>query len=196
MDETKEILTEEVVHKDEPKTKSKSARSAAKPKTATKTKTTVEKPKKKEFKPTDLIPCKSVTYGELFLKGKKTGYMYSWSNSGDIREVEYQDLLSWKVLRSTPLFDPLIIILDEDLCELWDRELGDMYRKIDNVDIEGIFDLDYTTFKNKLKTLPERVKETVKNMANSMIKDDRLYDLRKIKALDEILGTELLMMIE
>jgi hypothetical protein len=39
------------------------------------------------------------------------------------------------------------------------------------------------------------MKSTVQNMAYSMIQDGTLYDLRTIKAIDEILGTELKMMI-
>jgi hypothetical protein len=39
------------------------------------------------------------------------------------------------------------------------------------------------------------MKPTVQNMAYAMIQDNTLYDLRVIKAIDEILGTELKMMI-
>jgi hypothetical protein len=39
------------------------------------------------------------------------------------------------------------------------------------------------------------MKTTVQNMAYSMIQDRTLYDLRIIDAIDEILGTELKMMI-
>jgi hypothetical protein len=39
------------------------------------------------------------------------------------------------------------------------------------------------------------MKTTVQNMAYSMIQNRTLYDLRTIDAIDEILGTELKMMI-
>ena len=50
-------------------------------------------------------------------------------------------------------------------------------------------------FVAQLKQLPDTMKTSMQNMAYSMIQDGSLYDLRKIKAMDEILGTELTMMI-
>jgi hypothetical protein len=47
----------------------------------------------------------------------------------------------------------------------------------------------------QLKKLPDGMKATVQNMAYSMIQNGTLYDLRTIKAIDETLGTELIMMI-
>ena len=161
----------------------------------TKPTTKKDETKKREFKPTDLIMCKSVCYGELFLKGKKTGLLYSWAGTGDVREVEYQDLLSWKVLHSEALFGPLIMILDDELVNQWNRELGDIYRRIEDDDVSDLFESDYDEFVMRLKNLPNRVKETVKNIANSKIQDGTLYDLRKIKAMDEILDTELMMLV-
>ena len=57
----------------------------------------VNKPK---HDPNELILCRSVRFGELRLIGPKTHMPYSWANEGDIREVEYQDLVSWRALHS------------------------------------------------------------------------------------------------
>ena len=152
----------------------------------------VNKPK---HDPSELILCRSVRVGELILIGPKTRMPYSWANEGDVREVEYQDLMSWRALRSRYLFDPMIIIEDEDLVEEWNADLGKLYEKVQAIDLKEMFRLPHRQFVAQLKKLPTSMKSTVQNMAYTMIQDGTLYDLRTIKAIDEILGTELIMMI-
>lgn len=152
----------------------------------------VNKPK---HDPSELILCRSVRFGELRLIGPKTRMPYSWANEGDVREVEYQDLVSWRALRHKYLFEPMIIIEDEDLVEEWKADLGDLYDKLQTIDIKAMFKLPHRQFIAQLKNLPAGMKTTVQNMAYSMIQDRTLYDLRIIDAIDETLGTELKMMI-
>lgn len=152
----------------------------------------VNKPK---HDPNELILCRSVRFGELRLIGPKTHMPYSWLNEGDVREVEYQDLMSWRALHSRYLFDPMIIIEDEDIREEWKADLGDLYDSLNQVNLKDMFKLPQRQFVAQLKKLPEGMKSTVQNMAYAMIQDGTLYDLRIIKAIDEILGTELKMMI-
>ena len=145
--------------------------------------------------PSELILCRSVRFGELRLIGPKTRMPYSWANEGDIREVEYQDLVSWRALGSRYLFEPMIIIEDEDIVEEWKSDLGKLYDNLQQVDLKEMFRLPYRQFVAQLKKLPDGMKSTVQNMAYSMIQNRTLYDLRTIDAIDEILGTELKMMI-
>ena len=152
----------------------------------------VNKPK---HDPNELILCRSVRFGELRLIGPKTCMPYSWANEGDVREVEYQDLVSWRALHSRYLFEPMIIIEDEDICEEWKSDLGELYEDLQQINLKDLFKLPDRQFVSQLKKLPEGMKSTVQNMAYAMIQDGTLYDLRKIKAIDEILGTELKMMI-
>lgn len=152
----------------------------------------VNKPK---HDPSELIPCRSVRFGELMLIGPKTRMRYSWANEGDIREVEYQDLVSWRALHSRYLFDPMIIIEDEDICEEWQADLGALYNKVQEIDLKEMFRLPHRQFMAQLKKLPESMKSSVQNMAYAMVQDGTLYDLRIIKGIDETLGTELVMMI-
>lgn len=152
----------------------------------------VNKPK---HDPNELILCRSVRFGELRLIGPKTRMPYSWANEGDVREVEYQDLVSWRALHSRYLFEPMIIIEDEDIVEEWKADLGDLYDELQAIDIKAMFKLPHRNFVAQLKKLPAGMKTTVQNMAYSMIQDGTLYDLRTIKAIDETLGTELIMMI-
>ena len=150
---------------------------------------------KTKHDPNELIVCRSVRFGELRLIGPKTHMVYSWANEGDFREVEYQDLVSWRALHSRYLFDPMIIIEDEEIVSEWKADLGKIYDNVQQVDIKEMFKLPHRQFVAQLKKLPESMKSTVQNMAYTMIQDGTLYDLRIIKAIDEILGTELKMMI-
>lgn len=152
----------------------------------------VNKPK---HDPSELVLCRSVRFGELILIGPKTKMRYSWSNEGDLREVEYQDLVSWRALHSKYLFDPMIIIEDEDIREEWNADLGALYNKVQEIDLKEMFKLPHRQFMAQLKKLPESMKSSVQNMAYAMVQDGTLYDLRIIKGIDETLGTELVMMI-
>lgn len=154
-----------------------------------------KKTNKPKHDPSELILCRSVRFGGLRLIGPKTHMPYEWVNEGDIREVEYQDLVSWRALRHRYLFEPMIIIEDEELVEEWKSDLGELYDGLQELDLKELFRLPHRSFVAKLKSLPEGMKTTVQNMAYSMIQDETLYDLRTIKAIDEILGTELMMMI-
>ena len=145
--------------------------------------------------PNEYISCRSVRFGELILIGPKTRTPYRWSNEGDVAEVEYQDLLSWKAQRHKYLFEPMIIIEDEDIVEEWNAELGKLYADLKDIDVKALFKLPHRNFVAQLKKLPVGMKSTVQNMAYAMIQDGTLYDLRTIRAIDETLGTELMMMI-
>lgn len=152
----------------------------------------VNKPK---HDPSELIACRSVCFGGLRLIGPKTKMPYEWMNQGDYGEVEYQDLLAWKTLHAPCLFDPLFIIEDEDICDEWKAELGKIYENINRVDLDEMFKLPHRSFVAQLKKLPKGMKSTIQNMAYSKIQSKELYDLRTIEAIDEILGTELKIMI-
>jgi len=154
-----------------------------------------KKANKVKHDPNEYIPCRSVRFGELILIGPKTHTPYRWSNEGDIAEVEFQDLLSWKALRHKYLFEPMIIIEDEDIVAEWSADLGKLYADLQYIDVKAMFKLPQRQFIAQLKKLPVGMKTTVQNMAYAMIQDGTLYDLRIIKAIDEILGTELIMMI-
>lgn len=158
-------------------------------------KSTPKKSSKPKHDPGEYIPCRSVRFGELILIGPKTRTPYRWANEGDTAEVEYQDLMAWKSLRHKYLFEPMIIIEDENIVEEWNAELGKLYADLQDIDVKAMFKLPHRQFVAQLKKLPAGMKTTVQNMAYSMIQDRTLYDLRIIDAIDEILGTELKMMI-
>jgi hypothetical protein len=160
----------------------------------TESKATKKAPRK--FAPDDLIVCRSITFGELLLTGKKSKLLYSWANYGDTTEVEYQDLQALKSTRSSYLFKPRFIIEDEDLVEQWGKDFGDVYKNIEDIDAEDLLKLPVAQLRSKLKKASKGVQLAVKNIAGDKILNGSLDSLAKIKAIDEILGTDLKLYIK
>lgn len=169
----------------------------AEKKTEVKEETVVEKKKPaRKFAADDMISCRSITFGELLLVGPKSKLLYTWSNYGDTTEMEYQDLQALKSTKSSYLYRPRFIIEDEELVEQWSRDFKAMYDNIVEVDVEDMFKLPLNQFKAKLKKAPKGVQMAVKNIAGEKIMNGSLDSLKKIKAIDEILGTDLKLYIE
>ena len=175
----KEIISEEIEIANDVKTAKKS----------------VEKAPRK-YAPDEMIPCRSITFGELLLTGTKSKLLYSWANYGDITEVEFQDLQALRSTRSSYLFKPRFIIEDEELAEQWGKDFGDMYKNIVDVDVDDMFKLPISQFKSRLKKAPKGVQQAVKNIAGEKILNGSLDSLAKIKAIDESLGTDLKLYIK
>lgn len=151
-------------------------------------------PKKvKTFNKEDLIPCSCAFAGQATLLGKKSGNVYTWDAMGDVQEVEYQDLRSMMLnSNSSWIYKPLIIILDEDVYK--DRkEIVDLYKKVfGEKDIKALLrSRDYKKIRNSLKTMPEGIRDSVKNLVASMIQKGQLTDYQAVKTVDDVLGVEL-----
>lgn len=156
--------------------------------------TEVKKPATKtprKYAPDEQIICRSITYGELLITGPKSKLLYSWSNYGDTTPVEYQDLQALRSVRSTHLLKPRIVVEDEELIAQWGKDFKDLYSKVIDVDVEKLLDLPLGKFKTALKNAPKGVQQAVKNIAGEKIMDGSLDSLAKIKAIDEILNTDL-----
>lgn len=144
----------------------------------------------KKFAPDDTIECRSVTGGELILIGTKTKLQYTWADYGDTAYVEYQDLQALQSRKSSFLTKPRFIIEDEDIVEQWGAMLKPIYKEINDQNIEEMFNLAPNKFKAKLTKIPNGIKDSVKTKAAQMIASEELNDIRIIKILDEVLGTE------
>lgn len=144
----------------------------------------------KKYAPDTPIECRSVTGGELILIGTKTKYQYTWSDYGDTAYVEYQDLQSLQSRKSGFLTKPRFVIEDKELVEQWGAMLKPIYSKIDDENIEAMFKLAPEKFRAKLAKIPAGIKDSVKTKAAQMIASEELNDIRIIKIIDEVLGTE------
>ena len=158
----------------------------------------IEEPKKatsvkkntKKFAPDAAIECRSVTGGELILIGAKTKLQYTWADYGDTAYVEYQDLQALQSRKSGFLVKPRFIIEDEDIVEQWGAMLKPIYSKINDQNIESMFNLAPDKFRAQLSKIPAGIKDSVKTKAAQMIAAEELNDIRIIKIIDEVLGTE------
>ena len=150
----------------------------------------------RKYAPDDMITCRSVTFGELLMTGKKSGLLYSWANHGDTTEVEFQDLQALKSTRSSYLFRPRFVIEDEELIAQWGKDFENLYQSIIDVDVEALFKLPVAQMKAKIKKAPRGVQQAVKNIAGEKILNGTLDSLAKIKAIDEVLGTQLKLYIQ
>ena len=148
----------------------------------------------KKYAPGDTIECRSVTGGELILVGDKTKLHYSWSDYGDTAYVEYQDLQALQSRKSGFLTKPRFIIEDENLVEQWGSMLKPIYDKINMKNIEDLFNLPANQFEAQLNVVPAGLKDAIKTRAVQMIQNDELYDIRKVRAIDNAWGTDFVAM--
>lgn len=144
----------------------------------------------KKYAPDQRIECRSVTGGELILVGPKTKLQYSWEDYNDTTEVEYQDLQALQSRKSGFLVKPRFIIEDEELVEQWGSMLKPIYDKVNSESIEAFFELPLNKFKAQLKVMPTGLKDAIKTRAVQMIKDEELYDIRKVREMDIAWGTD------
>lgn len=147
----------------------------------------------REFQKDDLIEVKSVFAGSCTLVGRRSGNVYVWETLGEIQYVEYQDLLAEITNRySKYIYEPLLLIEDEDVINK-NPKLKDLYdTMIDVEDIEeSLLNDSVEDLRNILISLPSGLQETVKSIASTLMQDGELYDVRKIRLLDDLYHTAL-----
>lgn len=147
--------------------------------------------KKKGFAQTDGIECRSVTPGIMFMDGEKTGISYSWSSYGDVSYVEYRDLAAAVRSKSSYIFNPFIIVDDEDFVAEFPQLKSFYDDKYSVKDLKKILEMDVSAMLEAIKVLPKGAIESLKMLASTSIQSGELDSMRKIKALDEALGTQL-----
>lgn len=161
------------------------------PKKAAPKKSAPVKKEPKKYAPNDRIECRSVTGGGLILVGAKSQLQYEWEDYGDTAYVEFQDLQALQSRKAGFLTKPRFIIEDEELVEQWGSMLKPIYNKINNQDIEELFGLNNPEkFRQILSKMPDGIKDSVKTKSAQKIASGELYDIRLVKIIDEILGTE------
>ena len=161
---------------------------------ATKSETT-ETTKVKKFAKTTLIPCRSICTGVLYVEGPNSKNDYMWWDFGDIQDVQYQDLDAYVKRHATCVYKPQFIIEDDDYIA-------------QNPDIKAVYDSMYTTsdlrdilnlpvsqMKKAITELPLGAKEAIRGLAPTMIENKKLDSIEKIRVLDEIFGTQLILTV-
>lgn len=146
------------------------------------------------FNPEDTIPCRSIVSGGLYIEGSRSHILYSWADCGDVEDVEYRDLIYLVRTRANAnIYSPRIIIEDEDFINQ-NKSVKDFYDSMyDTSDLNQILLLPISQMKAEIANLPIGAKESIKGIAATMI-DSHVFDsVQRIKALDEIFGTNMLL---
>ena len=152
---------------------------------------TSSKKKVKKFQPGDMILCRCVRPNKVVFHSSKTDTRYEFGGYGDVNEVDYSDLLKLKSSRSPVLFQPKILIEDEDLREQWARDLESVSHEYEGVyNTEELFNKTPDEFETFLRNASRSVKDLVKLCAVNLIKQEKLTDLRLIRIIDDVLGTK------
>lgn len=147
----------------------------------------------KRFAQDDLIPCKSITAGELLMVGERTKMLYRWADADDIQDVEYQDLIYATRSNSGFVFKPRFIIMDNDFVAQNPKVKERYDTMYTNKELRDIIMLSPKEIKKIVPTLPEGAKESLKSMASTMIDNGVLDSVARIKVLDELFDTNMML---
>lgn len=153
----------------------------------------VEKaPAKKKYAADDPVSTTSVTSGLLIMEGLKTGILYRWIDAGDNVDVEYADIMAAIRSGSNYIYKPRFVIDNEDIVSDY-KNIREMYDNLyDKEDLKKVLTLPADQMKKVILQFPEGVKKTIQSMAITAIERKELDSIQRIKTLDEIFGTQML----
>lgn len=147
--------------------------------------------KQKKFSDDDMIPCVSISSGEVLYEGEKSKRLYDWLGFGDVVDMEYRDLVVAVRTRCACVTKPRVIVQDKDFLKQnpqLEKIYGGLYSPDD---LMNILNLPVGKMKTALKALPIGAQDSFKSLASSAIDDGVLDSVKKIKAIDEVFGTQL-----
>ena len=147
----------------------------------------------KGFKDTDMIPCVSVTSGKLIVVGQRSNNKYTWNGIGEVEQLEYRDLVAMVHAHSPLVFKPRFIIQNDEFLNKFDNIknfYGSLYTPDD---IRKVLDLPADRMKDAINKMPVGAKDALKGIAITMIEQGTLDSIQRIKVIDEIFGTEMLL---
>ena len=146
---------------------------------------------KKTFDERESIICRSVVSGGLYMDGIVSKMPYTWSDFGDEVGVEYRDLVAATKMKNNYVMKPFFVIMDADFIEEFPF-LKNVYEGQYSIkDLANVLTLPVDDMVEEINKLPPNIKDTLKGIASTWVSNGRLDSFKKIKALDEILDTEL-----
>ena len=150
----------------------------------------------KKFNPDDMISCQSICVGQTFVKGFKSGTIYTFEALGAEEYIEYRDLVAAVRSKDNIIFKPFIIVLDEDFINE-QKALKSFYENMYTPeDFEEFFKLRPNQMVEALNNMPIGIRETIKSMAVGKIQDGVFDSVARIKALDDYFGTKMMLLTE
>lgn len=152
-----------------------------------------EEVKKKSFKSKDVVKCTSITSGNLFMVGIKSDTLYSWVDAGDVAYVEYDDLVAEIRSKGMYVFRPRFVVDDQDFIDEF-PELDTLYASLySKKDLKKILGLEPEQMRSVIVQLPDGAKDSLKSMAVTAIERGELDSINRIKIIDELFGTNMLL---
>ena len=150
----------------------------------------------KKFNPDDMILCQSICVGQTFVKGFKSGTIYTFEALGAEEYIEYRDLVAAVRSKDNIIFKPFIIVLDEDFINE-QKTLKTFYENMYTPeDFEEFFTLNPNQMVEALNNMPVGIRDTIKSMAVGKIQDGVFDSVARIKALDDYFGTKMMLLTE
>lgn len=157
---------------------------------------TKKKAEPKTFEANEGVRCRSVTHGILFVDGIKTGMKYTFTDYDDETDIEYRDLVALVRARNKAIYNPRIIVMDEDFIAEYPTLEKFYDEHFSTKNIKSILDMPEYQMKEAISKLPKAAVESLKTMAANQIATGEIDSIRKIKALDEAFGTDLSLLNE
>lgn len=149
------------------------------------------KVEKKKFDQDSPISCHSVIEGGVYFTGGKTKIPYTFNCYGDEVDILYSDLALAVRIKSPYLFNPWFIVDDEDFIAEF-PQLQKFYNENYSVrELKNILKLPIDEMVSEINALPKTAIESIKGIAASKVANGSIDSIAKIKALDEIFGTDL-----
>ena len=148
---------------------------------------------KKKFRDDDKIQCMSITAGKYVYVGDRSNDVYRWLSDGDVIDVRYSDLVAAVRARKPIVFKPRVVIQDDDFIAEY-PEIQKLYDSMySKEDLFAILQLAPEEMRRIIPQLPEGVKESLKTIAVKAIDDGRLDSVQRVRVLDQIFGTDMLL---
>lgn len=137
----------------------------------------------------EYVMCRSVMPGGLNINCK-SGNVYEFKEYGSTCEIEYHDLDALVRKHSKHIFNPRIIIEDEDFLNefpLVKKAYENVYTRTELLDI---LDAPIETMIREIKAMPENIFEGLRSIVASKIADGTIDSVKKIRALSEIYDSD------
>ncbi|HXW03436.1 MAG TPA: hypothetical protein VD651_04155 [Nitrosarchaeum sp.] len=136
------------------------------------------------------VPIMNVTNGGLIYKSMKTGAIYQFEKYGDIEYIELSELLTMRSSKRIFLDEPLLLIMDEEIVEYLNlTKQYEAFKKFS--DINSIFELPNTQFKEIVETSPKGFAHLIVSKAKEKMANGELDSVQKVKVIEEFYKIEL-----
>ena len=146
--------------------------------------------KPKQFDMHQIVTVRNGFQGMLIYRSSKTGEHFKWDRFGDEQDMEIAELRSARSSSKRYFEDNWFLFDDPEVIEY--LGVGQFYKNALTVDnFDDLFKLDAEKIKERVAKLSAGQKKSVAYRAKQLIADGRIDSNKKITALEESLGVEL-----